>query len=180
MKEISPKAFRDLIARSKEEDIIVLDVREPHEHVGGYIPNVYNLPLCDIEHHVEELKKYKRVLLHCQSGRRSEVALGILKEHGIEATHMQGGLSLWQEKGYPVKKRSTVLPIMQQVLLAAGLLVLLGTLLTAFVHSWFALLTGFIGLGLSYAGASGNCLMAKLLGYMPWNKSTNALLPWEM
>ncbi|PIV90626.1 hypothetical protein COW46_02290 [Candidatus Gracilibacteria bacterium CG17_big_fil_post_rev_8_21_14_2_50_48_13] len=179
MKEISPKAFRDLLATAKNNDVLVLDVREPHEHESGHIPDVINLPLCDIEKHLGEIKKYKSVLVHCQSGRRSEAALGILSEHGIDAAHMQGGITAWQEEGHPVKKRSKVLPIMQQVLLTAGLLVLAGTLLSALVTPWFLLLTGFVGAGLSYAGASGNCLMAKILGYMPWNKTQRTRLPWE-
>lgn len=179
MKEITPKAFRDLMAKAKDEDVLVLDVREPHEHEGGHIPNVYNLPLCDIEHHLDEIKKYKQVLVHCQSGRRSEAALGILSEHGIDAAHMLGGIAAWQQEGHPIKKRGKVMPIMQQVLLIAGLLVFTGTLLTAYVHPGFGLLTGFVGAGLTYAGASGNCLMARLLGYMPWNRSTRSALPWE-
>jgi len=35
---------------------------------------------------------------------------------------------------------------------------------------WALVLSGFVGCGLMFAGISGWCGMAKLLGAMPWNK----------
>jgi hypothetical protein len=35
-------------------------------------------------------------------------------------------------------------------------------------------LPAFVGVGLVFTGASGSCLMAKLLAVMPWNKPIRA------
>jgi DUF2892 family protein len=48
--------------------------------------------------------------------------------------------------------------------------VLLGMLLGFLVSPEFYLLSAFIGAGLLFAGISGWCGMAKLLGLMPWNR----------
>ena len=63
---------------------------------------------------------------------------------------------------------------MRQVQIAAGSLVLLGVLLGAFVAPAFYALSGFVGAGLLFAGASGFCGMARLLAAMPWNRRASA------
>ena len=177
MKEVTPQQLQNIL--KTEEEVLVLDVREPHEHAGEHIPNVYNLPLCDIPTHIKDIQRYGKIYVHCQSGRRSEAALKMLQEHGISASHMAGGIQAWKDAGHPVRKSSKVLPVMQQVLLVAGLLVLAGSILTAWIHPLWILLPAFVGGGLSFAGATGHCLMAKLLGYMPWNRTQKKQLPWE-
>jgi hypothetical protein len=60
----------------------------------------------------------------------------------------------------------------RQVRIAAGLLVLSGTLLGAFCHIAFLALPAFVGAGLVFAGISDKCGMALLLARMPWNRTT--------
>jgi hypothetical protein len=59
---------------------------------------------------------------------------------------------------------------MRQVQITAGSLVALGTALGWFVSPWFLILSGFVGCGLMFAGLSGWCGMAMMLGRMPWNR----------
>ena len=59
---------------------------------------------------------------------------------------------------------------MRPVMITAGSLVLLGVALGAVVHPGWLGLSGFVGAGLVFAGASGWCGMAKLLALMPWNR----------
>jgi hypothetical protein len=63
-----------------------------------------------------------------------------------------------------------MIPLERQVLVAAGLLVLIGVLLGAFVHPGFYGVSAFVGAGLTVAGLTGFCGMALLLARMPWNK----------
>jgi hypothetical protein len=58
----------------------------------------------------------------------------------------------------------------RQVQIVAGSLVLAGLLLALLISPWFAAVSAFIGAGLVFAGASGWCGMAHLLGAMPWNR----------
>ena len=54
--------------------------------------------------------------------------------------------------------------------LTIGILTILGVTLGAFVSPWFLILPAFLGCGLTFAGATGWCGLALLLGKMPWNK----------
>jgi len=55
----------------------------------------------------------------------------------------------------------------------AGFLVTLGVLLGVTVSPWWLGLAAFVGCGLMFAGASGWCGMAILLGRMPWNRGAS-------
>ena len=59
---------------------------------------------------------------------------------------------------------------MRQVQIAAGVLILLGVALGYSVSSAFFLLSAFVGAGLTLAGVTGFCGMARLLAVMPWNR----------
>ncbi|MDG2344819.1 MAG: DUF2892 domain-containing protein, partial [Opitutae bacterium] len=60
--------------------------------------------------------------------------------------------------------------IERQVRIAAGLLVLCGTLAGTYIHSGFLFIPGFVGAGLTFAGISDTCGMAMLLTKCPWNQ----------
>ena len=60
--------------------------------------------------------------------------------------------------------------IMRQVQIAAGSLVLLGIVLGFAVAPAFFGLSAFVGAGLTFAGATGFCGMARLLMLAPWNR----------
>jgi rhodanese-related sulfurtransferase len=68
------------------------------------------------------------------------------------------------------KLKGAPLPLMRQVQIAAGSLVLLGLVLSNVVAPPWILLTWFVGAGLTFAGISGFCGMARLLAAMPWNR----------
>jgi hypothetical protein len=62
--------------------------------------------------------------------------------------------------------------INRQVQITAGLLILTGVVLGFLVSPvWFGL-SGFVGAGLTFAGLSGTCAMARVLMAMPWNQRT--------
>jgi hypothetical protein len=43
-------------------------------------------------------------------------------------------------------------------------------LLGATVAPGFYLISAFVGAGLAFTGLSGSCMMARLLGFAPWNR----------
>lgn len=88
------------------------------------------------------------------------------------AYQLEGGLQAWKRAGLPtVTDRNAPLPIMRQMQIAAGSLVLLGVVLATLVSPWFMALSAFVGAGLIVAGVTGFCAMANLLQHMPWNRA---------
>ena len=154
---------------------VLVDVREPTEHAGEHIPGARLCPLSSFDPVRVPQEAGKKLVLHCVMGQRSAQAGQKLLEAGrTEVYNLQGGIQAWKEAGYPTERTTTQAPISlpRQVQIVAGSLVLLGTVLGAWVSPWFLVLSGFIGAGLAYAGLSGTCSMAMLLARCPWNQRT--------
>jgi rhodanese-related sulfurtransferase len=80
-------------------------------------------------------------------------------------------MAAWSEAGLPLERlRNAPLPLMRQVQITAGALVLAGLILSNTVAPAWILLTWFVGAGLVFAGVSGFCGMARLLTLLPWNR----------
>ena len=64
---------------------IIIDVRSPQEFDGGHIKGSKIIPVNIIQREIASIKKWgKPVITVCQSGARSGMAKGILKNAGIE------------------------------------------------------------------------------------------------
>ena len=61
-------------------------------------------------------------------------------------------------------------PLVRQVQIAAGSLVVVGVALGALASPWFLLLAGVVGAGLVFSGVSGTCAMAAVLARLPHNR----------
>ena len=158
-----------------ENSAVVVDVREPAEYKGGHIKGAFNKPLSTVD--VEEVNmpehNHKKLVLHCQSGKRSAMAVEKLmaEDPALEVYNLEGGIVAWKEAGGNVQQSGRkVLPLDRQVQLTAGTLVAGGTLLAVLVSKNWLILPLFVGCGLMFAGISGWCGMMKLLAKMPWNK----------
>ena len=165
-----PISAQDLAEQLGSQRVAVIDVREPMEYASGHIAGSLNVPLSRL--HQAALPQGPLVLV-CQSGNRSAKGVQTLLQrgHGHPITDLQGGLPSWQQAGLPVRKlKNAPLPLMRQVQIAAGSLILLGLILSNTVAPAWILLTWFVGAGLTFAGVSGFCGMARLLAVMPWNK----------
>ena len=54
-----------------EEDIFILDVRQPEEYAQGYVPKAYLIPLGEIDQRLDEIPGDRPVIVVCKSGGRS-------------------------------------------------------------------------------------------------------------
>ncbi len=168
MERISAHDF--LYIKAKETPYII-DVRSPDEYAYEHFPNSQNIPLDELASKLSHLPKNKKVYIVCQSGNRSSQACQKLKSMNIEnIVSIDGGINQLKKEGASIKKSGSTLPIMRQVQIAAGSLSVLGIILSWIIHPAFIGVTLFVGLGLTFAGLSGFCGMAKCLEIMPWNK----------
>jgi len=78
---------------------MLIDVREPNEFKGGYIPSAKNIPLSQLSQRLSDIPKDRDLLLYCRSGMRSSKAAGILIKNGYtQLAHLQGGIGAWKGK----------------------------------------------------------------------------------
>ncbi len=173
MKHISVEAFKEAIrAESQNKTVDFINVCTPAEYKEKHIPGVRNVPLDDLLKHIGEFKNKKTVYVHCRSGRRGAQAIEKLTALGIAAdlVNVEGGILAWDQAGFHTASLSAHMPIMQQVLLSAGLLIVLAFLLGTFVHPALTYLALGVGIGLAFAGYTGRCTLAYILSKMPWNR----------
>lgn len=103
---------------------------------------------------------------------RSQAACQKLDVLGFASIHsIEGGVNAYKQAGGQIVKTSHVLPLMRQVQIAAGLLVVLGIVLSQFFHPYFIGVSLFVSCGLMFAGITDYCGMARILALMPWNST---------
>ena len=74
----------------------LVDVRSRAEFQGGHIEGAINVPVQDLESHVESLGPKDAVyVVYCASGMRSARAKGILKASGRTNVHDLGAMGRW-------------------------------------------------------------------------------------
>jgi rhodanese-related sulfurtransferase len=159
--------------RLETGDAVLIDIREHDEHAREHILGARLAPLSAIGAHDFDRDHGKAVVFHCKSGMRTQANAAKLLARGFrEAYILDGGIEAWKAAGLPVHaNRTAPIEIMRQVQITAGTLILIGVVLGWLVHPLFFALSGFIGAGLLFAGASGWCGMAMLLRAMPWNRA---------
>lgn len=73
---------------------VIIDVRTPAEFSGGHVQGSRNIPLQQLPHKLNEIKKLKKpVVLCCASGMRSASAKAIFKKEGIADVYDAGSWS---------------------------------------------------------------------------------------
>lgn len=167
---ISPARAAEML---RAGDALLVDVREADERARAHIPGSAHLPLSRLAEAELAVQQGRPVIFHCASGARTAQAAPALaaRAQGCEAYVIEGGIAAWRGAGLPVAEdRRAPLPLMRQVQIVAGSLVVLGVLLGALVAPAFYGLAGFVGAGLVFAGVTGFCGMANLLAVMPWNR----------
>lgn len=174
MATLTPIDARSLASRMKTNDLTLIDIREPDEFAREHIEGAVSLPLSRLEAGHVALRGTTPVAFTCRSGMRTNANCDRLAGHvGEPAFVLQGGLEGWKQAGLLTKaNRKAPLEIMRQVQIAAGSIVVVGAILSTTVNPAFIWLSAFIGAGLTFAGASGWCGMARLLAVMPWNRRT--------
>jgi molybdopterin/thiamine biosynthesis adenylyltransferase/rhodanese-related sulfurtransferase len=93
---ITARQLKDM--QDADENIFLVDVREPNEYEIVSIPGSVLIPKGEFLSGaaLERLPQDKRVVLHCKSGARSAECLAIVKNAGFsDAVHVGGGVLSW-------------------------------------------------------------------------------------
>lgn len=103
--QISMRELHSHLSKLGEKEII-LDVRGRDEFAEGHIRGAMNIPHDEVAQHVQELKRYERIYIHCHAGRRAQLAHGILEKHGLRnlVCISDGGMGDWISAGYETEK----------------------------------------------------------------------------
>lgn len=162
----------EILQLNKNTECYLLDVRTPDEFAACHLPGAINMPLDKIEKgEINSLPRHRKIYLICQSGMRSDRAHKLLQSQGFQdLVCIEGGLAACEKISGAVVRLSSRIPLMRQVQIGAGSLVVLGVAFSKILSPYFLYLSLFAGAGLIFAGLTGFCGMALILEKMPWNK----------
>lgn len=174
--KLTPLAPADVAARLKAGQAVLVDIREPDEFARAHVKGALQRPLSTFEAAHLRIEPGRDVVFTCRTGMRTGGACDRLTAAvDGEAFVLEGGLDAWRAAGLPVvENRKAPLEMMRQVQIVAGSLVLIGVVLGFAVHPGFFGLSAFVGAGLTFAGATGFCGMARVLALAPWNRAAAA------
>ena len=100
---------KELLQRSKDGLVTVLDVRPSEEYEVGHVPGALNVSLDEIEQHLAGLPKGQEVIAYC----RGEYcvlafeAVAALRKKGFSARRLEEGFPEWRAAGLPVERNET-------------------------------------------------------------------------
>ncbi len=88
--------------RASGRPFVLVDVREPQEFQICRIPDSKLIPLGQLPARINELSPDgPEIIVHCKSGVRSAKAVRLLREHGIPARNLKGGILAWIDRVDP-------------------------------------------------------------------------------
>jgi 3-mercaptopyruvate sulfurtransferase SseA len=130
------------------------------------------IPLAQLSSRAGEIDRTRDVYVICRTGRRSAEAVTKLQSLGFaNVVNVTGGLEAWKKEKLQIDRdEKAPWSIERQVRFTAGLIVLLGILLSIFIHPYFIAVSAFIGFGLTVSAVIDWCGMGMLLSKMPWNR----------
>jgi sulfur-carrier protein adenylyltransferase/sulfurtransferase len=87
---------------AKGDDLVLVDVREPHEWEIAHIDGARLIPLSQLPDRLNELDGHAEIVTQCHHGSRSLKALEILKGAGYgKVRSLAGGIDAWAEQVEP-------------------------------------------------------------------------------
>ncbi len=92
--KILPKELKNKL--DKNEDLFLLDVRNPNEYAIAKIKNSILIPLNELKNKIKEIPNNKEIIIYCHHGPRSQEAVKILKENNFTSVKsLVGGIDVW-------------------------------------------------------------------------------------
>jgi rhodanese-related sulfurtransferase len=90
------------LARSTPADTLILDVRNADEANAGMIKGAVLIPDEDLAARIGELPKDKRIVAHCSTGIRAEMAYYKLKDAGYKAGFLNADIDIKKDGSFKV------------------------------------------------------------------------------
>jgi len=102
---LEPVPAAQLLERVRDGLVTVLDVRPPEEYAAGHLPGAINIPLEDLEQRLDELDPDQEIVAYCRGPHcvLAFDAVSRLRQKGVKARRLEGGLPEWQLEGLPVE-----------------------------------------------------------------------------
>ena len=104
--DLEPVPATRLLDMARQGIVTVLDVRPPEEYAAAHLPGAVNIPLAELEKHLDELPADQEIVAYCRGPHcvLAFDAVAKLREKGFNARRLDGGLPEWRLEGLPVAR----------------------------------------------------------------------------
>lgn len=94
----------ELVARLRDGDVVVLDVRPAPEYAAGHIAGAVSLPVDELTRRLAELPSGRHVVAYCRGPFcvYADDAVRLLTGRGYRAVRLEDGYPEWARAGLPV------------------------------------------------------------------------------
>jgi rhodanese-related sulfurtransferase len=94
------------LAKAMPADVLILDVRNKEESSAGMIKGAVAIPEPELAARMGELPKGKRILVHCSTGVRAEMAYQKLKDAGYNVGFLNAEIAIDKHGGFKVTAKA--------------------------------------------------------------------------
>ncbi|WP_316368407.1 ArsR/SmtB family transcription factor [Candidatus Thiodiazotropha sp. CDECU1] len=103
---LEPIPASELLERVKQGLVTVLDVRPREEYQSGHLPGAINIPINELEAHLDSLDPEREIVAYCRGPHcvLAFDAVAKLRLKGLTAYRLEGGLPEWLLEGLPVER----------------------------------------------------------------------------
>jgi rhodanese-related sulfurtransferase len=91
------------LASKMPPDVVILDVRNQEESKAGMIKGAVLIPEEQLLARMQELPKDKRIIAHCSTGVRAEMAYQKLKDAGYKAAFLNAEITIAKDGSFKLK-----------------------------------------------------------------------------
>ncbi len=95
---------KELAARLRQGDVVVLDVRPRTEFGAGHIAGSRSVPIAELRRHLKALAPEAEVVAYCRGPYcvYADEAVRELRKRGFSASRLEDGFPEWKRAGLPV------------------------------------------------------------------------------
>jgi rhodanese-related sulfurtransferase/DNA-binding HxlR family transcriptional regulator len=103
---MEPVSRDELLERTREGLVTVLDVRPADEFAAGHLPGAVNIPMSELEERLAELDPEHEIVAYCRGPYcvLSFEAVTALRAKGFKVRRLQDGLPEWKAAGLPLER----------------------------------------------------------------------------
>ena len=103
-KSLQPVNREELLERSRQGDVVLLDVRPEIEYNQAHLPWAKSLPLSQLQSRLSELPQGMEIVAYCRGPYcvLAQEAVNYLRQKGYKASRLEEGVTEWREAGLAV------------------------------------------------------------------------------